>query len=82
MSFLIRNDCCDLPTPVGMARIGGQSWRNNRRSPHPRGDGPGLVGRRYCVCWISPPPWGWPGKLLLELMLILDLPTPVGMARI
>ena len=72
----------DFPTPVGMARIPGRTWRHHNRFPHTRGDGP--VRKRISTATpaISPHPWGWPGGCAMSNWMMIDFPTPVGMARV
>ncbi len=31
---------------------------------------------------MSPPAWGWPGRLMVALIVSADVPTRVGMARV
>ena len=47
------------PTRVGMDPRPGRPSRRPCRLPHPRGDGPGPVGRPARLIPSPPPAWGW-----------------------
>ena len=50
----------DFPTRVGMAREFTRGPRDEKRFPHPRGDGPPIINALRLSLRISPPAWGWP----------------------
>ena len=70
-----------LPTRVGMVRPSHAKEDQGPGAPHPRGDGPFIVGGSSACGLCSPPAWGWSAG---ELGAALDdrvLPTRVGMVR-
>ena len=71
-----------LPTRVGMVRGTFIGSPLGFCSPHPRGDGPAIAGRRARYLAFSPPAWGWsePGSRHRENDPVL--PTRVGMVRV
>ncbi len=71
-----------LPTRVGMVRSALSSSSGSSGSPHPRGDGPYREVPREILGQFSPPAWGWSVKMDLGNMIVLVLPTRVGMVRI
>ncbi len=70
-----------LPTRVGMVRKVASAFKQSRRSPHPRGDGPNLLFVMGSGSGFSPPAWGWsvPGDVHRACKAVL--PTRVGMVR-
>src|SRR6266567_1062489 len=70
-----------LPTRVGMVRIFARSRGRRRRSPHPRGDGPVVVGFQSTQAVFSPPAWGWSAVAQFGYSAVVVLPTRVGMVR-
>ena len=65
-----------------MVRVRSKNFQRQRRSPHPRGDGPASAFLSASRKGFSPPAWGWsvvygptfePGRVL---------PTRVGMVRL
>ncbi len=70
-----------LPTRVGMVRTENESRERKKRSPHPRGDGPAVVGDWNVIVTFSPPAWGWSGGQHDHQRRRRVLPTRVGMVR-
>ena len=68
-----------LPTCVGMVRPCGRPNPDDR-SPHVRGDGPGMQSARLHGLF-SPRAWGWSGSLNRSCHWRSVLPTCVGMVR-
>ena len=52
-----------------------------KRSPHPRGDGPVVVGAGDPFFVFSPPAWGWSAYGARAGCIVIVLPTRVGMVR-
>ncbi len=70
-----------LPTRVGMVRPCGAGPRQQKRSPHTRGDGPVQKALTSGNLTFSPHAWGWSGRASGLLYSLFVLPTRVGMVR-
>ncbi len=70
-----------LPTRVGMVPPPHEPHDRDRRSPHPRGDGPRAMPTSVCKLSFSPPAWGWSGPGERPRVVPPVLPTRVGMVR-
>ena len=70
-----------LPTRVGMVRRLHRPPEHRRRSPHPRGDGPGDALRPTIERGFSPPAWGWSVRRICCRSCPSVLPTRVRMVR-
>src|ERR1019366_395764 len=70
-----------LPTRVGMVRSSSLLPPTGLGSPHTRGDGPDVQASNSTVIAFSPPAWGWSESTTYKSLLILVLPTRVGMVR-
>ncbi len=71
-----------FPTRVGMARRFAGCMAASRCFPHPRGDGPLLLGDGDGSGGFSPPAWGWPVEDCGDSGGGDVFPTRVGMARL
>jgi hypothetical protein len=67
-----------FPTRVGMARHTTIRCADQRRFPHPRGDGPQRLQDHHKLSPFSPPAWGWPGHRSARWRPMLVFPTRVG----
>ncbi len=75
MPFLV------FPTRVGMDRVGSLEPSKPGGFPHPRGDGPPLIGCFSSEGKFSPPAWGWTDEPASVYRWLEVFPTRVGMDR-
>ena len=72
---------CNLPTDVGMYRVGAMERQSLGQSPHRRGDVPIYTHLERLVEPISPQTWGCTGIYTSFSPCVSNLPTDVGMYR-
>ena len=78
---MARSGYFEIPTRVGMDRVGPSLCRGPNRDPHARGDGPASVTTSPMKRERSPRAWGWTARDQRVGLGEDEIPTRVGMDR-